>query len=217
MEEILSFLSALKLNNNREWFNAEKERYKRALKHFEAITGDLIQILRGIDKHLPDLEPKKCIFRIYRDVRFSADKSPYKTHFGALVSEGGKKMVLAGYYLHIEPGASILGGGIYRPPSEILRKIRRDIYENPEEFSEIVEDKLFLETFGGLEGEKLVRPPQGFSGDSSAIEWLKFKSYTIIRNFSDEEVCAPDFIPETGEIFGRMTPLIHFLNYAINN
>lgn len=215
MKVLLDFLSELKENNNREWFQEHKTEYQNVLGHFQGLTEQLIRQLRLVDKDLPDMNPKDVIFRIYRDVRFSPDKSPYKTHFGAIIAEGGRKLQYGGYYLHIEPGASIAAGGVYRPPSDILKKIRRDIHENYEEFEEIINNKEFISTFGRLEGEKLVRPPKGFPADSPAMEWLKLKSYTVFHSLTDDEVCAPDFISRVVSVFSRMTPLIHFLNYAI--
>jgi len=215
MKKILRFLTDLKGNNNREWFQANKGQYQEALDRFRNVTGKVISGIRALDPELPDMEAKDCIFRIYRDVRFSADKSPYKTRFGAIISEGGRKMAFAGYYFHIEPGASIIGGGIYRPESPILKKVRKDIFENPEEFEAIISNKGFLATFGGLQGEKLKNPPRGYPQKASSIEWLKYKSYTVFKNYTDKEVCAPDFLDNVIDGFSKMIPMIHFLNYAI--
>ena len=136
-KNILLFLNELKNNNNRDWFHANKPKYNEAKVEFENYINNLIPEIGKFDNEIKHLEAKECIFRIFRDVRFSKDKSPYKPNFGAYIVKGGKKSGNAGYYLHIEPENSFLGGGIYMPPSNILKAIRIEIYENIDEFKSI--------------------------------------------------------------------------------
>ncbi|MCW8815294.1 MAG: DUF2461 domain-containing protein, partial [Chlorobium sp.] len=152
---VIDFLVRLHENNNREWFLAHKEDYERSRMAFEASIGMLIPVIRGIDSEVDVISPKECIFRIFRDVRFSRDKSPYKTNFGAFIAKGGRKSPYAGYYLHIEPGASFVGGGVYMPESHYLKAIRNGIFENAEEYKTIIQREDFRRYFDGMFGEKL--------------------------------------------------------------
>jgi len=131
---IIKFLTTLKENNNRDWFNKNKKWYQRSIEEFEVYVNCLIGEIQKFDVDIRFLAAKDCIFRIYRDIRFSKDKSPYKTNFGAFIVKDGRKSGNAGYYLHIEPGSSFLGGGIYMPPAETLRVVRKEIFENTKEF-----------------------------------------------------------------------------------
>lgn len=134
MKNVIEFLSGLKANNNREWFQANKNQYEESREKILFITELLINEIRKFDKDIPAMDPKDCLFRIYRDVRFSHDKQPYKTHFGSYIARGGRKSTRAGYYFHIDPDASFLGGGIYMPESNVIKALRNAIYEQPEVF-----------------------------------------------------------------------------------
>ena len=179
LEKSLEFLGKLKENNNREWYHANKSLYQEAKAEFEHLTELLIHETSKFDRSILGLTPKECIFRIFRDVRFSKDKSPYKTNFGTFLTPGGRKAGNAGYYLHIEAGASFIATGIYMPPSNVLRAIRKDIYEHYEEYMEILAQPDLKSHFGEVSGDKLKTPPRGFNKDFEGIEHLKFKSFGL--------------------------------------
>jgi uncharacterized protein (TIGR02453 family) len=171
--------------------------------------------LQKFDEELLSLNAKKCIFRIYRDVRFSRDKSPYKTNLGAYFVKGGKKSGFAGYYIHIEPGNSFAAGGMHMPPTSVLRQVRSEIYNHIDEFKSILFDPEFIARFGSLEGEKLKSTPPGFNKDFPDIELLKFKSYTVFSPLSDHQITQRGFIKELIPTYKMMLPLNRFLNGAI--
>jgi uncharacterized protein (TIGR02453 family) len=212
---VLDFLRNLKLNNNREWFNEHKKQYEAARQEVEKFVDFLMPNLKKIDSKIGTITAKQALFRIYRDVRFSKDKSPYKTNFGAYISPGGKKSNMAGYYIHFDPEGSFIAGGSYGPNGEILKKIRAEIYYNLDEFTAILNKKIFKETFGELSGEKLVRPPQGFPTDIEGIEYLKFKDFTVFRHVTEKEVLKPEFGQVVLDTFKTLKPLNDFLNKAI--
>ena len=173
--KIFSFFTDLAENNNREWFNDHKSDYLAAKENFESFIHLLIQEIALFDKNIVGVEVKDCVFRIYRDIRFSNDKTPYKTHIGAYIAKGGRKSNLAGYYVHVEPAGSFLSGGIYMPPSNILNIIRQEIFENYDEFLKIVNDKTFSSTFGPFWGEKLKTPPRNYPKDFPGIELAQLR------------------------------------------
>jgi len=215
--KILDFLVKLKENNDRDWFKANKQYYEEARNEFKVIVENLIPALAVSNPLLANLEAKDTIFRIYRDVRFSKDKSPYKIGMGAIMAPGGRKSLYAGYYLHIEPDNSFLAGGSYSPPTERLKNIRWEIYSNCEEFKSIINYVDFKKLFGEIEGSKLVRPPVGFPNDFKDIDLLKFKDYTVFHRIEDEIVESPDFLLSSVNIFNKMNPFIEFLNRALSS
>lgn len=213
---ILDFLRELEQNNKREWFNDHKQQYESARQEFIEILALLIKEIRLFDPGVGALEPKDCVFRIYRDVRFSNNKLPYKTHFGAYIAKGGRKSELAGYYLHLEPSASIAAGGIWQPQPNILKAIRQEIYYNLPAFEEILMDKTFHHYFKNLSEEgKLSRPPKSFSAEFEGIEHLKNRNFTVMHAMSDEMVCNDDFLLTTTKAFFELSKLNAFLNHAI--
>ena len=213
---IIDFLKALEKNNNREWFQENRSRYEQAKTEFEIFINSLLHELRLIDKELSSISAKDCIFRIYRDVRFSKDKSPYKNNFGAYFVKGGKKSGFAGYYIHVEPGGSFIAGGIHRPSSEILRQVRSEIYGHTEEYKSIIAKKDFIDQFGRVEGEMLKSAPAGYEKDFPDIDLLKCKSYTVIKPVTNQQICEAGFLQETINVFKVMKPFISFLNGAIS-
>jgi len=215
MNELLKFLSDLKENNNRDWFQENKERYQIVKQNHEGFVSKIISGVSSFDSNVPLLKPSECVFRIYRDVRFSKNKEPYKTAFGAVFSQGGRKSKYAGYYLHIEPGNSFAGGGIWRPESEVLKSIRYEIYNFPEEFINVIENKEFASRFVEINGEKLKNPPKDFPPDFEHIEFLKFKSFTVGQAFTDEQIISSGFLLELMKTFQTMKPFIGFLNKGI--
>ncbi len=212
---ILHFLKELARNNNKLWYQKNKDLYVQAKQEFELVTGLLINEIGKFDKNVSGLLPKDCVFRIFRDVRFSNDKTPYKTNFGAYMSKGGRKGGLAGYYLHVEPGSYFLAGGIYMPPSPVLRAIRNEIYHNIDEFLEILGEKKFTQYFGQIWGEKLTAPPRGFSKDFPEIELLKYKHYNVVHEVNEQQITGKDFIGYALEVYREMLPFNRFLNQAV--
>ena len=215
MEKCLSFLRDLKKNNNREWFQANRIRYEECrAEHLEFIET-LISGAGLFDPELGPVNPKSTVFRINRDIRFSKDKSPYKTHFGAFINRYGRSLEKAGYYFHLEPGGSFIGGGIYRPGSDVLKKIRQEIFEDPEEFSGIVREKKFREFFGGLSDDRLVNAPKGYPKDFEYIDLLKYKSYMVSRELEDEQVTSDGLADIVLKGMRIMYPMIRFVNNAL--
>lgn len=218
MKHIIAFLKELKKNNNRDWFNANKEKFQQVNNEFIELIASLLVEMKKFDKNLGTLEAKDCVFRIYNDVRFSKDKSPYKNHFGAWIVKGGKKnnMSCAGYYLHIEPGNSFLGGGSYHPPANELNLIRKEIDYNIKEFKKIINGKEYKKLFPELWEDKLVNGPKGFPKDHPEIELLKFKSYVGMNKINDKLLLSDDFVHYVSDAFRAIHPLNNFLNRALD-
>ena len=213
--KIIEFLKDLKENNNRDWFKANKQYFEEAKQEFHDMVEYLIPALSVSNPALSNLEAKDTIFRIYRDVRFGKDKSPYKISMGAIMAPRGRKSQIAGHYLHIEPGGSFLAGGSYSPPSDRLKNIRSEIYYNSAEFKTIISAVDFKKYFGEIEGSKLKRPPVGFPKDFEGIELLKFKDYTVFHRIDDSDISSPDFLNNAVGIFEKMNPFNDFLNRAL--
>lgn len=212
----LQFLQNLAKHNNKTWFDENRAAYLSAKADFEAFIQT---VLDQNEKTIPDAAgkvAKNCIFRIFKDVRFSKDKSPYKTHMGASFGKGDKKVHCAGYYIHLEPGnKSFIGGGIWMPEGTMLKSIRQEIDYNFDTFTSIIQKTSFSKTFGPLhEEEKLVRPPKGYTEDNPAIEYLKLKSFTVGSQINDAEWLSKDIYKKTGSILREMKPFIDFLNQA---
>lgn len=215
----LQFLAELKENNNKEWFTANKPRYETAKKEFEQFVDGLITRIASFDPSVAHFTAKDCVFRIYRDVRFSADKSPYKSHLGAHVSAAAKRSEIhtrAGYYIHIEPGASMLAGGAYVPESQWLKAIRQEISYNLEEFKGILNAQDFKQFFGEIEGEKLKKVPADYSPDHPGIELLKHKSFLASHKPTDKQLVSHDFLDHCGRVFKALSPLDQFLNRSMD-
>lgn len=216
MKKSLSFLKELKKNNNKEWFHANRKSYDETRTEF---TGFIEKLVSGIGTFDPDLgpvNPKSTLFRINRDIRFSKDKSPYKTNFGSYIIKGGRKTGNAGYYFHLEPGGTFLAGGIYHPEADILKKVRREIYENPEEFREIILKRDFYAYFGELYEDRLKTAPRGFPKDFEHMDLLQYKSYIVSRGIDERLVTGGGLLEETLKAFRLSHPLIRFINYALD-
>lgn len=220
MENILSFLRKLKVNNNRTWFAEHKREYNKAKNDFEKIGSALILKIGEFDDDTGRANIKDCIFRIYRDIRFSPDKTPYKTHFGAYIAfPGGRKSIRGGYYLHIAPNDnSFLSAGVWAPKSPILNALRRSIFENYDEFKEIINEPNFDTIFGNTfyEKGKLKRIPKGFPNDFENPEILKLKHYLVTVQLTDKEVLQPDFLDFATRLAKTAYPFVRFLNYTID-
>lgn len=211
----LEFLSDLKRHNDRDWFIKNRGRYDEARANYESFVQALINEISGFDPILKGLEVKSCTYRINRDIRFSNDKTLYKTHLGAFIVRGGKQNGdrYAGYYFHVEPGGnSMIAGGAYIPPKPWLSAIREKIDEQGDQLLKIISRKDFIEVFGEIEGEKLKTVPKGYPRDHPFIELLKLKSFLAARMISDKDVISNscfDLIINASRV---MKPLNDFLN-----
>jgi uncharacterized protein (TIGR02453 family) len=216
MTPILTFLARLARNNNREWFEKNKNQYLQAKELFDEF---LVQFHRELSRFAPELaplNPKKLAFRIYRDVRFSKDKRPYKTNMGAGFSANGKMVQEPGYYLHLEPGKSFLAAGIYMPDSANLAKIRQEIDYNAATFLKILSDKKFKRWYKGLDNfDKVKTAPKGYAKDHPHIDLLKHKSYIVSHYFTDQQVADKKFLKHAAEAAKAIKPLNDFLNQAL--
>ena len=217
MESIIKFLSDLEKNNSREWFETHKSRYLTAKKDFEQLIGRVLAGLQEFDAGLRGVTPKDAIFRIYRDVRFSHDKSPYKTNMGAYMVAGGKKSGRGGYYLHLDPAGCFMAGGIYEPHPDYLKKIRREIYHFPEEFLEIINRPELSRHFSLYDKNLLKRPPQGFEADFAHMDLLKYKHYVLMSDIDLKWLYDSDVERRIVERFRITHPLNEFLNRAIDH
>lgn len=212
----IHFLKELAKNNNREWFNKNKDSYKKAREQFLEFTQFLIQKINEFDREVGIHDPKNCIFRIYRDIRFSKNKAPYKTNFAAFISKGGRKGKYAGYYFHLEPGGSFFGGGIYRPDPQVLKSVRSEICFNYKEFQTIIKDAGYRKYFREIQGERLKLAPKGFPKDFEGIELLKLKDFFVSYQVDDQLLKDKKNFDEIIEVFKKAKPLNHFLNQAVD-
>lgn len=216
----LQFLKNIKKNNNKEWLDANRRNFENAKLDFENFTGEIIKRLGRIDESIAHLLPKECTFRQNRDVRFSKDKSPYKINMGMYISKGGKKGFHPGYYFHLEPGRSIVAGGLWMPMASELKKVRQEIDYNLEDFKKILQNKKFKSVFGELEKNPeyiLTRPPKGYEDDNPAIEYLKFKSLLVTKKITDTDLTSKDLVKKVTGYFETLKPLIDFLNKAVED
>ena len=214
---ILSFLETLKENNNREWMHKNDKLFRSVQLDFEKFISELINEIRSFDPSVGMVAAKDCIFRIYRDVRFAKDKSPYKTNMGAYIAPGGRKSIRAGYYFHVEPGESMLAGGLYMPPPDLLFRARQEIYYNLDEFNSIINNKLFVKYFGKLSGEKTKLVPKGFDKDFACIDLLKHKSYLVMHSIPDDMISSEKLPGHCGEVFKAQKPLNDFFNRVVES
>lgn len=212
---IYNFLSELQKNNTREWFQENKTLYNKAKGDFQLYIEYLIAHISEFDVDIKSITAKDSIFRIFRDVRFSSDKSPYKTNFGAYMVKNGKKSGNAGYYLHIEPGGSFIAAGSHMPPPDNLKAIRTEIYENSQEFIDILNASDFKSVFPEMVGEQLKTAPKGFDKEWEHVELLRFKSFTVWKHFTDEEILNEQFTDKVLETFKTAKPFNDFINHAI--
>ena len=212
-------MKELERNNDREWFAENKSRYERARADFETLIGEIIPGIAEFDSDVGYPEPKKCLFRIYRDTRFSADKRPYKTNFGAIVRPGGRAGNCAGYYLHLEPGCIFLSSGLYMLPPDAIKRVRRFIYEDFDNFRAIVDDEKFKKEFGNLqfdENEMLKRVPAGFDGAHPAAEYMKLKHFYVMKTIDEKQLFDENFAKKAVKTFRNMYPFGKYMNDIMN-
>jgi uncharacterized protein (TIGR02453 family) len=213
----INFLKELKENNSKDWFELHRKTYEAAKQDYLQFVTAVLGKLKEIDPTLEDLEPKKCVFRINRDVRFSKNKDPYKTNMGSFYSKGGKAVECAGYYFHLEPGACFIGGGYWMPQGPVLKNIRSEIDYNLDEFNGIMQEKSMKKYFGALSQEaRLSRPPQGYEADNPAIEYLKLKSFVVTAPLPDVALADSNLVNLVVDHFKAMKPLVHFLNRSLD-
>ncbi len=219
-KETLLFLEDLKANNNRDWFLANKKRYESYKKEYHQLIADLLEVMKPQDASLEMLEIKNCTFRINRDIRFSKDKSPYKTHMGIWLRSGSLSSEAPGYYVHIEKDASFVGGGLYCPMPDQIQKIRKEINFFHEDLEAILKDKSFQSVYGELnrnENSTLKNPPKGYDKENPAIEYLKLKSYTATQKIATSELSKNDFVTQISQKLIALKPLNDFINRALTS
>ncbi|OIQ16265.1 MAG: TIGR02453 family protein [Flavobacterium sp. MedPE-SWcel] len=217
-QQALEFLEDLKINNNRDWFQANQDRYKTYKQTYRDTVEAFVTEISKSEESLQHLEFKNCSFRINRDVRFSKDKAPYKTNMGIWMSAGTKNFSLAGYYIHIEKGASFIAGGMYQPNPAELKKIRREIAGFHEDLEEITNNKELNSIYGGLERTEknsLKTAPKGYEKDHIAIEFLRLKSFVAVAKLDDKDLESDNFIQETTQKLLVLKPLVEFINRAL--
>lgn len=214
----LKFLKDLKKNNNKPWFDAHRPVYEAAKKDFEQFIQLVINKHGRKDEQIKELKAKDCMFRINRDIRFSKDKSPYKTNFGASITRGGKKSPFAGYYFHCEPGEAFVGGGLWMPMPPDLKKVRQEVDYCYDEFKKLIGSKKFKSVYGDLyrgEDTSLSKVPQGFEKDNPAAGYLKLKSFIAMKTLSEKELSSKDLAKTTLEAFETLQPLLAFINRSV--
>ena len=217
METTLHFLKKLKINNNREWFDSNKTEYLASKEIFEEFVSELIKGINKFDKKVSlDLKPKDCTFRIYKDVRFSKDKTPYKNNMSASINPGGKKSNIPGYYFHLEPDGCFLAGGVYMPMPDDLKAIRQEIDYNPLPLINVLKSASFKKEFNGLDEEdKLKNPPKGFNKDHAHSEILKNKHFIVSQKFENKVILKKEGLSKTLDSFKAMYPFLDYLRKAI--
>ncbi|MFT4898861.1 MAG: hypothetical protein ACI9U0_000649 [Flavobacteriales bacterium] len=207
------FLKDITEHNNRDWFAEHKEDYQSHHNSFVDFSDNLIDLMRMHD-NIETPTGKKAVMRIYRDVRFSKNKAPYKTYSG-MSFKRGTQLLRGGYYVHIEPGNSFVGGGFWGPNKDDLLRIRKGIETDQEEFRTVLNSDKFKSVFGVLEGEQLKTCPKGFDKDSTAIDLLRYKQFLIKKDFSDDEVLKAGFLQNTNEVFEAMRPFFDLMSYIL--
>lgn len=214
----LAFLKSLKKNNNKAWFDKNREKYLESKNNFEEFVTTLLQKMVVTDEDMKDLVAKNCTFRINRDIRFSKNKTPYKISLSASFNRGGKKSIYAGYYFHLQPeGNSFVGGGLWMPESLDLKKLRQEIDYCFPEFKKIISAPAFKKHYGGLEKDEkqlLVNVPKGYDKENPAVDFLRRKSFVATKNMSDTDVLSSNLANEVIQSFKALLPLVKFINRA---
>ena len=217
--QTLKFLTQLKKNNNKPWFDAHRPQYEAARIDFSNFIQLVIEALQKTDTTITGLTSKDCMFRINRDMRFSKDKRPYKTNFGAIIKPGGRKSIYSGYYFHCEPGNSFIGGGLWMPEVSELKKVRQEIDYNWDDFQSILKNKTFKKIYSDMyqnDEIKLSTVPKGYEKDNPAIEYLKLKSFIAEATITDEELTKGSLHKKTLTAFEALQPLLKFINRSMD-
>ena len=215
---VFKFLKALSKNNDREWFKQNRSAYDEARAAFEEMVAELIVRLSSFDSSVAHLSVKDCTYRIYRDIRFSSDKSPFKLHFGAYVNAHGKSNSQhGGYYLHLEPGNSLVAGGAYCLEPKVLRAVRESIVDGIDEFRDIVEEPRFHELYPVIGESRLKTAPKGFPKDFPFMDYLRPKDYSVFSNIPDSLFDTTDWLDSIEEKFITLKPFLDFINYTVDD
>lgn len=209
----LDFLNTLKVNNDREWFNSNKSLYLEQHSQIIAFADELLALM-GQQDHIETPSGKKSIYRIYRDTRFSKDKTPYKTHWGGYFKRATTKL-RGGYYFHIESGNTFVGGGFWSPNSADLKRVREEIVVNDQELRSILSTKEFKSTFNTLLGDQLKSAPKGYERDHPAIDLLNYKQYLLMHKFTDKEALSPNFARKVADTFSQMRPFFNYMSEVL--
>lgn len=217
ISEIIEFLKQLAANNNRIWFQEHKAEYLHVQEMFNELLAALIARIAVFDKSVAHVRPQDCTYRIYRDIRFSSDKSPYERHIGGYINAKGKKSNHCGYYIHLEPGNCMLAGGSWCLPANVLKAVRQSVYDNIDEFRAIVEAPAFRRYFPVIGEEHLKTLPKGFPKDFPYPQYLCCKDYSVSYRVSDNFFEVPDFLEQTAEVFRQMKPFADFTNFTIDD
>jgi len=215
MKQVLHFLSELKKNNTKKWFDENRDWYQESRSKVLLLTEQIIHEVGKFDPEIGNQNPKDCVFRIFRDVRFGADKTPYKTNMGSFIAPGGRKSTSAGYYLHIEPGGSFVGGGSYCPPVDALKAIRTEIFDHADEFSNLILSNSFRKTYPEMYDDKLKTAPKGFPKDFPGIDLLKYKSFAFTSAVDDSVVESEVYVDKIVAALKELYPVNRFLNTAL--
>ena len=215
----VQFLKNLRKNNEREWFHVNKPKYQAALENFIAVTQQIINGIAKFDPTLEDVEAKNCLFRIYRDVRFSKDKTPYKSHLVAKMTPIGRKGIeIGGYYFYLSPqNKSLLLAGLYAPPTPKLNKIRQEIDYNGKSLHQIIDKAAFKKDFELYKDHSLVRIPKGYDAEHQDAEYLRLKSFIYMQKVSDADVLDPKFAKTAISKFKKLQPFVKYLNTALDD
>ena len=216
-EDIFQFLKDLAANNNREWFQGHKDEYLKAQKEFEELLTAIIARISLFDESIVGIQAKDCTYRIYRDTRFSSDKTPYKIHLGGYINARGKKSEHCGYYVHIEPDNCMLAGGSWCLEPKVLKAVRQSVYDNIDEYREIVEDPAFKQYFPVIGENHLKTAPKGFPKDFEYIDYLKCKDYTCAYMVPDAFFLAPDLLDKVEDVFKQLKRFADFTNFTIDD
>lgn len=217
MPVIFQFLKNLAANNNREWFNEHRDEYETARTEFENLLAAVISRIGLFDESIRGVQVKDCTYRIYRDTRFSSDKTPYKIHFGGYINAKGKKSNHCGYYVHLQNDSCMLAGGSLCLPSDILKAVRQSIYDNIDEYRAIVEDPSFKKYFPVVGEDFLKTAPKGFPKDFKYIDYLKPKEFTCAHLVPDTFFFAPDLMEKVEDVFRQFKRFSDFINFTIDD
>ncbi len=215
--QTIDFLKELIDNNNREWFQTRKADYDKARENVIDFTGKLIKQIQKIDPTIDEtLDPKKCVMRIYRDIRFSKNKAPYKNNFGISIPTTGSKLGGVEYYFHLTPGASFIAGGYWMPEAEHLKAIRQEIDYNAHDLKSIIDDPEFVKLFGSFrDQDRLKTVPKGYDADNENIDLLKLKSFIVSHKIKDKDLFKADAVDYVAQVCTKLYPLTVFLRNAI--
>jgi uncharacterized protein (TIGR02453 family) len=212
-KESLDFLKKLSKNNNRDWFNVHKDKYLEAR---ENIIGFADALLLKMNKHdkIETMSGKESLFRIYKDVRFSKDKTPYNTHWSGAFKRATKKL-RGGYYFKFKPGGSILAGGFWGPEPQDLKRIRQDINFNYKSWQKLLAEKTLVKTFGKMTGEQISSAPRGYAKDHPAIGLLRYKQFILRYELPDKEIYGPGFLNKVNDVFSKMRPFFNYMSEVL--